>query len=184
MSNSCNPTDCSLPDSSVHGIFQERILEWVALSFSRESSWPRDLTQVSCIAGGFLTDWATREALYSHLYNRVAKSVFPRPDLTKVVSSKIVQLLSYVRLFVIPWTAANQASLSITNTQSLLKLMCTSQWSHPIISSSVGPFSFYLQSFPASGSFQWVTSSHQVAKVLELQLQHQSCQWIFRLDFL
>ena len=57
----------------------------------------------------------------------------------------------------------------------------SSQWPHPTISSSVGPFSFCLQSFPASGSFQWVTSSHQVAKVLELQLQHQSCQWIFRL---
>ena len=54
----------------------------------------------------------------------------------------------------------------------------SSQWSHPTISSPVGPFSFYLQSFPASGSFQWVTSSHQVAKVLELQLQHQSCQWM------
>ena len=45
-------------------------------------------------------------------------------------------------------------------------------------------FSSCLQSFPVSGLFQWVTSSHQVAKVLELQLQHQSCQWIFRTDFL
>ena len=42
--------------SSVHGILQARILEWVAISFSRESSWPRNQTQVSCIAGRFLTD--------------------------------------------------------------------------------------------------------------------------------
>ena len=52
-----------------------------------------------------------------------------------------------------------------------------SQWCHPTISSSVVPFSCF-QSFPASGSFQWVGSSHQVAK--ELELQHQSFQWIFR----
>ena len=47
----CNPMDCSPPGSSVHGILQARILEWVAISFSRESSEPRDRTQVSCIAG-------------------------------------------------------------------------------------------------------------------------------------
>ena len=57
-------------------------------------------------------------------------------------------------------------------------------WCHPTISSSVIPVSSCLQSFPASGSFQWVSSLHQVAKVLELQLQHQSFQWIFRTDFL
>ena len=60
----------------------------------------------------------------------------------------------------------------------------SSWWCHPTISSSVIPFSSCLQSFPASGSFQWVGSSHQVAKVLEFQLQHQSFQWIFRVDFL
>ena len=59
----------------------------------------------------------------------------------------------------------------------------SSRWYHPTISSSVVPFSC-LQSFPASGLFQWVSFLHQVAKVLELQLQHQSFQWIFRTDFL
>ena len=53
-----------------------------------------------------------------------------------------------------PWTAALQASLSITNSQSLLKLMSIGQWCHPTISSSGILFSFHLQSFPASGSFQ------------------------------
>ena len=51
--------DCSPPGSFVHGILQARILEWVAISFSRGSSWPRDRTQVSCTAGRFFTNWAT-----------------------------------------------------------------------------------------------------------------------------
>ena len=54
----CDHMDCSPPGSSVHGILQARVLEWVAISFSRGSSWPRDRTQVSCIAGGFFTIWA------------------------------------------------------------------------------------------------------------------------------
>ena len=47
--------------SSVHGIPQARIPEWVAIPFSRGSSWPKDWTQVSCITGRFFTIWATRE---------------------------------------------------------------------------------------------------------------------------
>ena len=58
-----------------------------------------------------------------------------------------------------------------------------SRWCHPTISSSVVPFSCP-QSFPPSGSFPWVSSSHQVAKVLEFQLQHQSFQWTTRTDLL
>ena len=54
--------DCSPPGSSLHGIFQERVLEWIAISFSRGSSWPRDRTLVSCIAGWCFTGWATRES--------------------------------------------------------------------------------------------------------------------------
>ena len=54
--------DCSLPGSSVHGILQARILAWVAISSSWGSSWPRDWTRISCIAGRFLTNWAAREA--------------------------------------------------------------------------------------------------------------------------
>ena len=49
----CDPMDCSPPGSSVHGILQARILDWVVLPFSRESSRPRDQTLVSCIVGGF-----------------------------------------------------------------------------------------------------------------------------------
>ena len=52
---------CSPPGSSVHGVLQARIPEWVAIPFSGGSSWPRDWTWVSCIAGRFFTVWATRE---------------------------------------------------------------------------------------------------------------------------
>ena len=58
----CNPMNCSLPGSSVHGILQARILEQVAISFSRGSSWLRDWTWVSCIASRCFNIWATREA--------------------------------------------------------------------------------------------------------------------------
>ena len=51
----CDPMDCSLPGSSIHGIFQARMLEWVAISLSRRSSQPRDWTQVSYITGRFFT---------------------------------------------------------------------------------------------------------------------------------
>ena len=57
----CNPMDGSLLGSSVHGLLQARILEWVVIPFSRGSSQPRDQTRVSCIAGRFFTTWATRE---------------------------------------------------------------------------------------------------------------------------
>ena len=58
----CDPMDCRPPSSSVHGILQARILEWVAIPFSRGSFQPRDRTQVSCIAGRFFTVWSNREA--------------------------------------------------------------------------------------------------------------------------
>ena len=95
-------TLCSPMDYTLHGIPQVTILEWVAFSFSRGSSQPRDRTQVSCIAGGFFINWATREAHWT------------------CISS--VQF-SRVRLFATPWITARQASLSITNSRSSLKLM-------------------------------------------------------------
>ena len=93
-----------------------------------------------------------------------------------------VQPLSHVRLFATPWTAACQASLSITNSQSLLKLMSIESVmpSHPV--SSPSPPAFNLSQHQSL--FKWVSSSHQVAKVLEFHLQHQSFQWTFRTDFL
>ena len=66
-----DPMDCSLPGFSVHGIFQARVLEWVAISFSRGSFRPRDRTQVSCIAGRCFTVWATREAHWGAFFQSV-----------------------------------------------------------------------------------------------------------------
>ena len=60
----CDPMDCNSSGTSVHGIIQARILEWVATSFSSESSKPRDWACVSCIAGGFFIIWATREDVF------------------------------------------------------------------------------------------------------------------------
>ena len=57
----CNPMDCSLPGSSVHGIFQAIVLEWIAISFSRGSSQPRDRTRVSRIIDRRFTVWATSQ---------------------------------------------------------------------------------------------------------------------------
>ena len=67
----CDPMRCSPPGSSVHGILQARILEWVATSSSRRSSGPRIRIQVSCIVGRFFTVWATREVPYMYM-NRSA----------------------------------------------------------------------------------------------------------------
>ena len=84
-----------------------------------------------------------------------------------------------------PWTAARQASLSITNSRSFTQTHVhwvgdAIQPSHPLLSPS--PPAFNLPQH--QGLFQWVSSSHQVAKVLKFQLQHQFFQWTFRADFL
>ena len=72
----CDPMGCSPPGSSVHGILQARILEWVAMPFSRESSRPRYQTFVSCIAGRFCTIWATNEALKSVIWPCICPVLF------------------------------------------------------------------------------------------------------------
>ena len=96
-----------------------------------------------------------------------------------------VQSLSRVRFFVTPCTAAFQASLS---NHQLLELIQThvhriddaTQPSHPLSS----PFPLAINIFPHQCLFQWASSSHQVSKVLEFQLQQQYLQWIFRTDYL
>ena len=91
-----------------------------------------------------------------------------------------VQLLSCVQLFVTPWTAARQASLSINNPRAYSNSCPSRRWYHPNISSSVVPFSSCLQSFPVSGSFQmsqFFTSGGQsigasaLASVLPMNIQ-------------
>ena len=96
-----------------------------------------------------------------------------------------VQSLSHVWLFATSWTAAHQSSLSITNSWSLLKLMSIElmvQSTHLLLCQPL----LFLPSIISQHHdlFQWVSSSHQVAKVLEFQLQHQSFQWTPRTDLL
>ena len=67
----CNPMDCSLPGSSVHGILQVRILEWVAIPFSRGSSRPMDQTQVSCRVGRYFTIWVTEKPVAAWILNKI-----------------------------------------------------------------------------------------------------------------
>ena len=99
----CDPMDCSPPGSSIHGIFYARVLEWVSISFSRGSSQAKDQTWVSHIAGRRFTFWATKES---------------QPD----IQFSSVQSLSRVWLFATPCITAHQASLSITNSRSSLRL--------------------------------------------------------------
>ena len=122
--------DYSSPGSSVHGISQAKILEWVAISSFRKSSQPRDWTHISCIS--CISRWILYQL--SHKFSSV-------------------QSLSCVRLFETPWTTAHQASLSITNSLSYSNPCPFSPWCHPTILSSVVPFSSCLQSFSASVSF-------------------------------
>ena len=95
-----------------------------------------------------------------------------------------VQSLSRVQCFVTPWIAAHQASRPSPTLRVHSDSCPSSWWCYPAISSSVIPFSSRLEFFPHQGLFKWVSSSHQVAKILEFQLQHRSFQWTFRTDFL
>ena len=133
----CDPMNCSPEGSSVHGILQARILKWVAISSSKGSSQPKDWTHVSyvsCSGRGFFTTSATW-----------------KPHRYRYISS--VQWLSRVQVFATPRTAAHQASLSITNSQSLLKLMSVESLmpsKHLIL---CHPLLLLPSIFPASGSF-------------------------------
>ena len=126
--------DYSLPGSSVHGISQARILEWVAISFSMGSSWPRDQTRVSFIGRRiFFTTEPPEKSSLDIQFSSVAQSCltlcnsglqhtrYPCPSLTPRV---------YSNSFPLSW------------------------WCHKTILSSVVLFSSSLQSFPASESFQ------------------------------
>ena len=83
----CNPMDCSLSGSSVHGIFQAWVLEWVAVSFSRGSSQPRDQTRVSHVVGRCFTVWATREIHSKLEYEKLIKSEWVNLELCTASSS-------------------------------------------------------------------------------------------------
>ena len=127
----CDPMNCGLSGSSVHGILQVRTLEWVAIPFSRISSQLRGWTLVSHIAGRFFTIWATREDLSSVQFSRsvMSDSLWP-----------------YESQHARPPCPSPTPRVHPDSRPS-------SQWCHPAISSSIIPFSSCPQSLPASGSF-------------------------------
>ena len=111
---------------SVHGIFQARVLEWVAISFSRGSSQPRDQTRVSCTAGRRFTIWATVKSIY-YLFNYMLLLL-------------LLSRFSRVRLCATPWTAAYQAPPSMAfSRQEYLPCISSVQFSSSVMSDSLRP---------------------------------------------
>ena len=158
--------DCSPPGSSVHGISQARIVEWVAIFLSRQSSKPMNWTQVCCITGVLLH---CRRILYQLSYKGNPGSHSLQISHSVIFKSLWPHGLQHARLpcpSPIPRACSNSCPLS--------------WWCHPTISSSVVPFSSCLQSFPASGSFpmnQFFTTGGQSngasasASVLPMNIQ-------------
>ena len=115
----CDPMDCSLPSSSVHELFQARILEWVAIPFSRGSSQPRDWTLISHLAGRFFTICATRKALtwdgFQCLQN--GSKILPCMSLEGEPGSCLAALLFLTvflfSLYALPSLVSNYLNLSV-----------------------------------------------------------------------
>ena len=146
--------DCSPPGSSVHGISQTNILEWVASSFPRGSSQPKDQTQVSSTAGGFFTNWASREG----------QPLTIRSDQIRSVAQSCLTLCNPMNRST-PGLPVRHQLPEFTQTH-VHRVSDAIQPSHPLSSPSPpAPNPSQHQSL-----FQWVNSSHEVAKVLEFQL--------------
>ena len=204
---SSQPSDWTQVSCTTGGFFtvwatrgRQRILQWVAYPFSRGTSWPRNRTRVSYIADGVFTNCAIREA---HLLHHDALSSIISRTITAwsnanayfqcLVHSIYTTNISWIDGYMMDmfssvtqsWTVAHHASLSITNSWSSPKFMSIESVmpsNHLILCC---PLFFLPSIFPKIRIFfQWVRSSHQVAKVLEFQIQHQSFQWTLRTDLL
>jgi len=99
-----DPTDYSLPGSSVHGILQAKLLDWVAVPFSRGSSWPRDQTQVSCTESGFFTVYAT-----------IGFSTLPSPS--HLITKTLMALMAILKWFEDPINSHNKTYLRCGSNQ-------------------------------------------------------------------
>ena len=182
--------DCSLPGSCIHEISQARILEWVAISFSRRSSQPRDWTWLSHIVGRRFIIQATKEVHYKWYF------------LFFSISNKLCRNITdfNILFYLKPCFGSVQFSRSLVS-DSLwphglqhARLPCPSpnaQTHVHQVSDAIQPFHLLSSPSPPAfnlsqhqGLFQWVSSLHQVAKVLDFQLQPQSFQWTFRIGLL
>ena len=151
--------DCNPPGSSIHGISQARILEWVVISFFRGSFRLRDRICVSCVGRWIVYHWATREALH---WDDVAskcqfgKNWWQSSDQWKVCVSLVSVQFSHSVMFnsLRPHELQHARSPCPSPTPGVHSDSRTSsRWCHPAISSSVIPFSFCPQSLPGSGTF-------------------------------
>ena len=134
----CDPMESTfLLGSSVHGILQARILEWVAILFCKGSCQPRDWTRVFCIAVRFFTSWPPRGFMIINLLISVQLSHSVMSDSLQTHGLKPARL-----------SCPSPAPKACTNSCAL------SRWCRSTISSSVAPFSSCPQSLPASGLFQ------------------------------
>jgi len=164
----CKPIDCNLQALLSMGFSKQEYWSRLPYSSSRylPNAWIEPTSLVSpALADRFFTTsttWETHIDCIWFLFN-----------LSVVSDSLLPHRLHHPRL-----PCLSPSSGACSNWCPL------SRWCHPTISSSVVPSSSCLQYFPASGSFQWVGSFHQVVKELELKLKHESLQWIFRIDFL
>ena len=127
----CDPMDCSLPGSSVYGILQARILEWVAILFSRGHFWPRDWTWVSCIAGRFFTiwGWLSKQSLNDH---SIATMVYLVAQLVKnlpAFQETLVRLLGWGDLLEKGWaTHSSILGLPKFNMHKIMILALMKLW--------------------------------------------------------
>ena len=141
----CNPVDCSLPGSFLHGILQARILEWVAISFSRGSSLTRDQTGVSRIAGRRFNLWATREAQWPATWRPIILMALAIPQLLKK------EQLSGEKLPPVEWVGSVPGQISLKNNA----LLALSRYLHRILQIELH-FQNFVSSVKISPGSSWI----------------------------
>ena len=167
----CNRMDCSLPGTSVHGIYRARILELVAISSSRGSSQPKDQTHVAYITGRLFTTDPPGKPLRNIT---ITLNLLPFSSLTQSCPSLCAPMDCSM-----PGLPVHHEHPEPTQTH-VYRVGDAIQPSHPLSS----PFPPAFNLLQHQGLFEWVSSSHEVFKIVEFQLQHHSFQWIFRTAFL
>ena len=204
----CKSMDCSLPGSSIHGIFQAKILEWVASHFLLQGIFPTHRWN-TCLLHLLPWSWILYHFLkYFYCLLCLFLCVISLACWFKIYFSIFKGLYLCLGSYHCNAFYNDISSIQFSSVQSLSPTLCDPmdcstpsfpvyhqlpelaqihvhrvsgaiQSSHPLSSPSSA---FNLSQI--QGLFQWVSSSHQVAKILDFQLQHQSLQWIFRTNFL
>ena len=137
MSDSLQPIHCSPPGYSVHGILQARILEWVAIPFSRGFSQPRDWTWVSHIAGRFFTIWATREDpkkivqlanKYISTFGYKVRSLIDKNQMTGFYSTENIQSVPKDLFYIVQFRRWSTDLMSVCVCVRVCTRVCVGLW--------------------------------------------------------